>query len=160
MLNVEKADVIFKPIPGWDNYSVSANGLIRNNKTGKVFTGWVGDWGYLCTELGNPGRGYKVHRLVAMAWIPNPDNLPEINHKNGIKTDNNIENLEWCTGAGNLKHAALNGLRPHKLSDIQCRQIRQLRKSGIKLKDLASQFAVRESTISRICTKTRRPYVD
>lgn len=56
-------------------------------------------------------KSYLVHRLVAKLFIPNPDNKPDVNHKNGDKHDNSVKNLEWCTKSENEKHAWKNGLK-------------------------------------------------
>ena len=66
--------------------------------------------GYLYVDLYKDGKRktYKVHRLVAQAFIPNPHSLPEVNHKNEDKTDNRVENLEWCTQEYNINYGTRN----------------------------------------------------
>jgi hypothetical protein len=68
--------------------------------------------GYMEVHLQNPKSDKRrlVHRLMAIAFIPNPENKPQVNHRNGIKTDNRIENLEWATHQENMDHAVKFGL--------------------------------------------------
>ena len=81
--------------------------MVRNNKTGKLKTLHLDKHGYIVCGLChlNKQKKCKVHRLVAEAFIPNTENKPQINHKNGITTDNSVSNLEWCTAHENTLHA-------------------------------------------------------
>ena len=94
------------------DYDVTESGIVVNTKTGKVLHQYKSKHGYLRVALCENGKQKRVfvHRLVAMKYIPNPHNLPQVNHKNGIKTDNRVKNLEWCTKSENMKHAVNTGL--------------------------------------------------
>ena len=89
---------MFKTIEKYPNYEVSESGLVRNKETLHIKAQQLKQ-GYLHISIG--GEKVAVHRLVAQAYIPNPDNLPCINHKDENKTNNCVDNLEWCTVAYN-----------------------------------------------------------
>ena len=89
---------------------------------------------YMIVSLSRNGKtkAFTIHRLVASAFIPNPDNLPQINHINGIKTDNRVENLEWCTPSYNVEHSFKTGIR--KMTSKQIKQAKENIKKAFESK--------------------------
>ena len=98
----------WRKIEGYPRYSVSEDGQVRNDITGKILTPHADSNGYLSVGLyRDDGRNTKrVHKLVAEAFIPNPDNLPDVNHIDGNKSNNNKDNLEHCTRSYNMLHSS------------------------------------------------------
>lgn len=93
---------IWKDIHDYDGYQVSSYGRVVNKK-GHILKGWVTKGYHYVSLINNSGvKKYRVHRLVAEAFICNPNNLPYINHIDENKLNNNIDNLEWCTQKENL----------------------------------------------------------
>lgn len=105
-----------KPIQGYDQYTVSDDGRVFNSRSGKEraldFNKAVG---YYQVDLyaQNERKKYYVHRLVAQTYVPNPGNLPEVNHKDSDRTNNRHTNLEWVSSSGNSVHCVQAGQRDH-----------------------------------------------
>lgn len=105
---------VFKEIVGYERYSVSNHGRVINNVTGQELSQRKASNGYLRVNLRTGKIKYEkprvvsVHRLVAEAFIDNDKNYPTVNHKDLDKTNNHVDNLEWCTFKENSKHAYQN----------------------------------------------------
>lgn len=97
---------IWKKVDGFPNYSVSNLGRVRNDKSGKQLKPY-NMLGYTQVTLRHGGMSVKhtIHRLVAKAFIPNPEGKPQVNHIDGIRSNNCVDNLEWCTSHENNLHA-------------------------------------------------------
>lgn len=151
---------IWKNVEGFEGiYQISSLGRIRNAK-GFFMTPIKTDDGYYRVHLRKTGisKNCRLHRLVAAAFIQNPENKPEVNHKNGIKTDNRVENLEWTTKSENALHAYKNGLQStiykFRIKEIdfnQCRKINYLYKNlGYSIRKLSQEFGYPRKTINSI----------
>lgn len=165
---------IWKDINGLEGrYQVSSLGRVKNisrfvysynaaNKQRKIperiLKQPLNIYGYPTVHIRTKGfkRGYTIHRFVAKAFIENPKNLPCVNHKNGIKTDNMVENLEWCTASENELHAYKTGLKKPrtgtdmynvKLNNASVLLIRASSESSYKL---AAKYGVSQGVIMRI----------
>lgn len=97
------------------NYNVCPQGQVFNAKTGRKLKPFKINTGYFAVSLwrNNKGNNYTIHRLVANAYIPNPDGLEEVNHIDGNKLNNEVSNLEWVSSSGNSYHAVNTGLRTY-----------------------------------------------
>lgn len=158
-------DAEVRPISGFEGlYSVTRDGRVwshakryaRGHHGGKWLKPGLGTTLYLLVVMTKDGRQHtaKVHRLVGLAWIPNPDKLPEINHKNGIKTDNRDVNLEWCTRTQNNAHAHRTGLNKTRrvLTPERLAGVRAAIATGEQGKDIAARFGIKGPMVSTIKT--------
>jgi hypothetical protein len=156
---------VWKDVKDYEGlYQVSNLGNVKRLKgkgcvTERLIARSINKFGYIYRGFHNKGtyRKFKEHRLVANAFIDNPNNKPAVNHINGIKTDNRVENLEWCTYLENKQHAIKTGLtntkgvKNHfcKLTEEQVNQIRKIGFSQTRI-SLSKKYGVSASNISRI----------
>lgn len=136
---------IWKDVVGYEGlYQVSNLGNVKSLVRNKILKPDISNSGYLRLALFKNKVCMKknIHRLVAEAFIPNPENKPQVNHINGVKTDNKVDNLEWCTRSENQIHAYKTGLQ--KPSDYQKNIVSKIAKDRCSKKvnqyDLQGQF--------------------
>ncbi len=143
-----------------ENYEINNFSEIRSVKTKKILKQQE-NFGYRVIGLRLEKKTYyrRVHRLLARAFIPNSNKYKEINHINGIKSDNRLENLEWCSRQKNVIHSWKTGLKVKqlgqdvsnsKLKNHEVLEIKKLLKQRIKQKLIAKEFKVDPSLISHI----------
>ena len=149
----------------WRLFQVSNFGRVKSFYRGKklILKPSLHEKGYLRVVLYTNGKNkiFRIHRLVAQLFIPNPENKPEINHVDGNKLNNFAENLEWVTHAENMGHAAAVGLNKtgaqHPLAKLTDEQVKSIRNnpSGLSIRQLAKLFGVDPTVISEVqCGKS------
>ena len=139
---------------GYPNHTITDDGRVFSldyNHTGKkkelkpcIFNGYyrIGLW------IGGETKHFFVHRLVAFAFIPNPDNLPAVNHKDEVKTNNMVGNLEWCS----IKYNNTYGTRNERIAETQLNRkdrskpVKQFTKDGVFIKEYPSMHEVERQT--------------
>lgn len=160
-MNLEDNEKVktFKLFDG--KYEVTDNGKVISyiRKYPKEMIGKITNSGYRMVLLyDNDGnRIYKnVHRLVAEAFIPNPDNLPEVNHKDGNKLNNHVHNLEWTTSKQNKLHCRdCIGSKNQKITFEQANQIRKLKNEGMSNSEISKLYGIKKSQIGYIMQNKR-----
>ena len=142
-------------------YSVSNIGLVRNDKTDKLLVTNFSK-GYERVNLTHKGKSkqYFIHRLVATAFVPNPDNKPEVNHKDAIKSHNYDTNLEWCTRSENEihknKHIKVKRRKSKKLTKKQIKKVcKLLEENKMNQSEIARQVGCSRSAVRDIYKKNR-----
>ncbi len=166
---------VWKTIKGYEGcYEASNLGRVRSidrfvptakggrNLKGVILRPAIDEWGYPHVSLRIDGyaRTFKVHRLIALTFIDNSDNLEQVNHISGIKTDNTVTNLEWCSSSYNVQHSYDTGLNKGckgesngktTLSEEEVIKIFHLSNSGDYTQiELAESFNISRSTVGKI----------
>ena len=137
---------VWKPVVGFEKYSVSNTGRIKN-PFGKILKPSPNYKGYLRVSLSSESikhKHYFVHRAVALAFIPNPDNLPQVNHKNHNVQDNRIENLEWCTNEYNQSYSHVKPVSQYSVEGL-------LLKEWDSISDVQRALNIPSTNISKCC---------
>ncbi|MDQ5960410.1 MAG: hypothetical protein QG592_1493 [Pseudomonadota bacterium] len=154
----------WKDIPTYPNYLASNDGRIMRRTTGRILKLSLSNSGYHFVSPSNNGcaKPASVHRLVAYAFFGLPQAWLDVNHKNGDKLDNHVQNLEYVTRSENIAHAHKIGTRKHtslradrgvkntKLTESKVRDIKQRVSCGERQRVLADEYGVSQAVISAI----------
>ena len=151
---MDKYELFFK------YYDITKEGVIINLKTNRKCKGTIGKSGYLkwSTKRNNKNYDYYIHRLIAIKYIPNPNNYPVINHIDGNKLNISIDNLEWCTYSHNNKEAVRLGLvdnsnnhRPYKKVIQINKDTKEIIKIYNSITEASEELKINNSNITNCC---------
>lgn len=156
----EAAGREFRPVVGFEDWlQVSSDGQVWSIRRKTLRKIWISrdGYGYVSERIDGVKKPFAVHRLVASAFIDNPDGFPVVNHKDLNKLNNQVENLEWTTGHGNIWHYQITRQdrrwieRTRPLSPYESKRILALHETGlITVRQLALAFGLSRSTVGRI----------
>lgn len=160
----------WKTIDGYNDYMVSSYGRVKSKKCGneRILKAGLNKYGYFLVILSKDKikNTCTVHRLVAKAFIPNPKNKSQVNHKDGNKLNNHTENLEWVTNKENMKHASKSGLMERgedrynaKLTEEDVLEIRATSGWVCTMTELAEKYDVSITLISQIKKRNRWKHI-
>ena len=155
----------YQPIPGFEKYGIAIDGEVQHLRTGHIKTPVLNKKGgyYIVNLYDATGKLCRplVHRLVAITYLPNPDNLPQVNHKDENKLNNSAENLEWCTQKYNNNY----GTCKERGSETQRREFLQMDMDGnvIKrwkgFKKIQKELGYQRKLIYLCCVGKRESYM-
>lgn len=150
---------MWKIIHNEPQYEISSDGQVRRIRTGHVKSLRKDRYGYLRVTLYPSGKTYTIHRLVATAFIPNDKNLATVNHMDGNKENNTVQNLEWASVSTNLKHAHSTGLMEYdnhglknpmaKFNQEDLDSIKSLKSKGYTTSEIAKELNVPYERVRR-----------
>lgn len=157
--------MIWRDVSGYEGlYQVSDSGVVRNKRTSAVLKVSINHGGYERVKLykhidgKRVAKTFLVHRLIALSFVPNEENKPQVNHIDGNKKNNCANNLEWCTQSENLAHSVRIGLRDMSCcTNVTKKKVEQWSLDGKhintwnSMSDAARMLGLQVSNISRCC---------
>ena len=143
-----------KDVVGYEGlYKINSNGVVFNIKNKEIMPHFVNRYKRVSLHKNNRMRSYLVHRLVAIAFLDNVIGKTHVNHKNLNRSDNRLENLEWCTAKENTEHAANNGVALGRSKGKNGKiylKIRDMLAEGMRIMDIKNALGTTYQTVSNI----------